>query len=702
MSGKEAGKMEDNERKPYLRRLWGFSTIVLLIFGILGFNLWRLQIAQASYYATKAQANVMQNVAIPSTRGDINDRNGNLLVTSVPQFALTIDWMDLQNAQSTNWKNVIARLAGYVKPYWPNQAQSVDSITEDILVLTQNHQWERYRPVTVMDNVPDPLKAIIAEHQEVLPGVSVDALPVRDYRKISLLGQILGYVREVSSEQEIAQFNKDPLAQKDGFTYAQGDLVGKMGVEKSYDYWLRGKEGVQQVVVDNNARPISKEVIQPAEPGKALQLTIDAELQEVVEKSLDDVFREVVHRLHPDSNAGAAVVIEVKTGKVLAMTSRPYMDPNDLTGVISEDTAQKYFQSEDAASFDRALSGTYAPGSTFKMITGMSALQAGLITPYEQFNSSNKTATIGKDGIDEWLPGGFGLVNLNRALANSSNIYFQAVGKRVFDSNPELIKQVANEFGLGVYSGIDIPGESKGNAPSKEWKASFGSNYEKIKNNALVVIESEYAKKLSEASDQKAKEELRRQKENDKNKVMRTYEYNVYNFANWQYTDSFNTSIGQGDNSYTPLQLANYVATIVNGGKRMQPYLVDKILDPVTGEVVFENKPVVKNTVSISPGNLTLIKEAMGHVTSGEGTASWLFAPVPQFTGGGKTGTAQVGSKGTAKGDIFNGVFVAFAPYDDPQIAFAGIVESGGHGGETAGIVARAAFMKYFGWEFSK
>lgn len=692
--------MEDNERKPYLYRLWGMSAVVFLVFALLGFNLWRLQIAQASYYETKAKGNVMQLVTIPSTRGDIVDKNGNLMVTSVPEFALTIDWMDLQKAQNTNWKDVIRRLAGYVKPYWPNEAQSVESITEDILVMTQNHQWERYRPVTVMTKVPDPLKAIIAEHQEELPGVSVDAIPVRDYRRSTLAGQILGYVREVSSDQEIAQFNKDPMAQKDGFTYSQGDLVGKMGVEKSYDYWLRGKEGTQQVEVDNNARPISKEVIQPAEPGKTLQLTIDADLQEVVEKSLDDVFREKVLPAHPDANAGAAVVIDVKTGKILAMASRPYMNPNDLTGIISEDIANKYFQVKEAASFNRALAGTYPPGSTFKMITGMSALQAGLITPYEQFNSSNRVATLGKDGIEEWLPGGFGMVNLNRALANSSNIYFQAVGKRVFDSNPELIKQVANEFGLGVYSGVDIPGEAKGIAPSAEWKkAQLGPYYQKIRDNKLAAIESDYANQLDQAPDDKTKDKLLKKEQNEKNQVEVWYKQQIAQKVNWQLFETFNTSIGQGDNLYSPLQLANYVATIVNGGKRMQPFVVDKILDPVSGAVVYENKPVVKNTVSISPENIALIKEAMSKVTSGEGTANWLFADVPKFSGGGKTGTAQIGSKNTVSGDLFNGVFVAFAPYDDPQIAFAGVVEYGGHGGETAGVVAKAAFMKYFGWE---
>lgn len=131
----------------------------------------------------------------------------------------------------------------------------------------------------------------------------------------------------------------------------------------------------------------------------------------------------------------------------------------------------------------------------------------------------------------------------------------------------------------------------------------------------------------------------------------------------------------------------------------MQPYVVDKILDPATGQVVYQNQPQVLNNVSVSPENLEIVKKGMAAVTSGEGTAAWLFADVPQFSGGGKTGTAQIGSKNTISGDLYNGMFVAFAPYDDPQVAFAGVVEYGGHGGETAGLVAKAAFMQYFSWK---
>ncbi|MDA8229695.1 MAG: penicillin-binding protein 2 [Desulfitobacterium hafniense] len=694
--------MEEKDRKPFNRRLWAFGTVVVCVFLVLGFNLWRLQIAEGSYYATKAQGNFMKLVSVTPMRGDITDSKGKLLVTSEPQFALRLDWMDLQKAKNANWKDVIKRLAGYIKPFWPNQAQSQDSIMEDILVMIQNKQWERYRPVTILSNVDPQLQAIIAEHQEELPGVSVEALPVRTYPKKTMSGQVLGYVQEIFQE-EIEQFNKNPLAEKDGFKYAPGDLVGKMGIEKSYDYWLRGKEGVQQVEVDNNAKPVAKRLIQAPEPGKTLQLTIDGELQKVVEDELEKVVRDIQKNENPQAEVGAAVVINVKTGKILAMASRPFMDPNDLIGKISDETAERYFRSESAASFNRALSGIYAPGSTFKMITGMAALHAKLVTPNEYF-ADNKgalgPAAVQAQAVGEWGGNDFGPVNLFRGLAKSSNIYFQAIGRRVFDSNPELMKQIANEFGLGVLSGIDLPGEAKGIAPSAEWKKEqYTPYYDKLKEKKLAAIESDYSTKITQAPDEKNKQKLKKQMEDKKKEVDVWYKQMINEAVDWRLYDSFNNSIGQGYNTYSPLQLANYVATMVNGGNHMKPYVVDKIIDPVTGKAVFENKPQVLNRVSVSPETLDTIKKAMREVTRGEGTGSGLFYDVPEFTGGGKTGTAQIGSKNTISGDLYNGVFVAFAPYDDPQIAFAGVVEYGYHGSTSAGYVAKAAFMKYFGWK---
>lgn len=700
--------MDERERKPYHKRLIGISIVVMLVFLILSINLWRLQIVNGADYSAKALGNVTKIVKVTSTRGDIVDRNGKQLVTSVPVFVLNLDWMNLQQANADQWKEVVKRLAEFIKPYWPNSQQTVESITEDILVNIQNHQWDHYRPVTILDNVSIELKAIIAEHQEELPGVTVDATPLRFYPQKSLSGQVLGYVREISTA-EISKYNENEDAQKADFQYSQGDQVGKDGIEKSYDFWLRGTEGVQQVEVDNNARPVSKQMLQEPVAGKTVQLTIDAELQKTVEDSMDEIIADVQKNSTTNAKSGAsAVVIDVNTGKILAMASRPGMDPNELTGTISQATSDKYFTNEiaPAASMNRALSGTYAPGSTFKMVTAMAALQLNVTTPDERVRdlmSSLGNLEAQSQGFPEWGNNDFGSVNLTRALAKSSDIYFEVMGRRAFDSNPETVRTIANEFGLGVYSGIDLPGESKGTAPSAEWKLGyFGPINDKVHLNKLAAIESEYAPKLEQAPDESSKQKV--QKEKDAKIKAAEYEFKqmvepLYTRTYWTPFDSYNNAIGQGYHTYTPLQLANYTATLVNGGKQYTPYVVDKLIDPINGNVTLQNEPKVKNTVSVSPEILEAVKVGMAAVTSGEGTANWLFADVPEFSGGAKTGTAQIGNVKTELGEVYNGIFVAFAPYDHPQIAFAAVVELGEHGGDTAGMVAKAAFMKYFGWK---
>ncbi|CAA7599435.1 Penicillin binding protein transpeptidase domain [Acididesulfobacillus acetoxydans] len=691
--------MEEKERKPFRRRLRGLTAVVFLVFGILIFNLWHLQIAEGSYYAAMARGNVMRLVPLPATRGDIVDRSGELLATSVPEFALTLDWLDLQKSMSADWKDVILRLAGFVKPYWPNQAESVQNIEEDILVMIQDHQWVRYRPMTILQNVPKTLRATVAEHQEELPGVSVDAVPVRYYPQHTLAGQVLGYVRQIS-KGEISQFDENPDAKKAGFRYQPGDMVGKMGVEKAYDFWLRGVEGEEQVEVDNNARPVAKTVLKQPQPGKTIHLTLDAKLQSVVENSLEQIIKGL-QRQNPNAKAGAAVVIDVNTGQILAMASEPAMDPNALIGNISAATAYKYFQDKDAASFNRALTGLYAPGSTFKMITALAALKAGVVTPTETINdvkSSLGSASAQAQGFSEWGGNYFGQVDLYKAIAMSSDIYFQVVGARVFKANPGLVKQLANEAGLGEYSGVDLPGEAKGIAPSPAWKkAYYEPYYKKLLQEKLAAIETKYGAEISKATDAKQKAKLQQEEAVQKNDANVWYNQMVAQNVDWHLYDSFNNAIGQGYNYYTPLQLANYVATIVNGGKHYQPYIVNEITDPVTGKVIRQYQPKLLNTLDVSQKDLDIVKKAMSDTTA-YGTGA-IFGDVPGFSGGAKTGTAQLGSKNTLAAQTYNGTFVAFAPYNHPQIAFAGVVEYANHGVDSAGMVCKAAFKAYFGWK---
>lgn len=693
--------MEEHEHKEFRPRIWGLTAVVSIVFLILGANLWKLQLVSGSYYSLKAQGNYMHIVPIRPIRGDIIDNKGKLLATSIPQFDLTLDWLELQKINKEGWKDVVARLAHYVQPYWPIKNEPEELIKEDILFKIQNQQWERYRPVSILTNVPEDLQAVIAEHADELPGVSIDAMPVRSYPQQTLAGQILGYVREID-EGEIDRFNQDPAAKEQGIIYASGDQVGKMGIEKSYDAWLRGQEGSQQVIVDNLGRPIAKQLITDPVPGKTIQLTIDADLQQTVEQELERIIQETKKK-NPKAETGAAVVIEVNTGKILAMASRPFMNPNDLIGDMSDQMVEKYFTGLDAATFNRALSGLYPPGSTFKMMTAIGALEAGVTTPKESIIASMSSlgpASIQAQGFPEWTgnPMTGRSVNLRQALAWSSDIYFEIMGKRTFDSQPELLRTLAAEFGLGTISGIDIPGEVKGISPSPYWKKEyFKPIYDKKYQQALDDIDKKYAEALAQAKDDKTKKRIQAQIDSEKNLAKFNYQQDLTYHVDWRPFDSFNNAIGQGYNSYSILQLANYVATMVNGGEHFRPYLVDKIIDPVTKEVIKETKPKVLNTVSVSPETLAAVKEGMRAVMT-EGTASNLFVNVPEFTGGGKTGTAQTSSKTAATID-YNGMFVAFAPYDKPQIAVAAVVTDAEHGGSSAGYVAKEAIMKYFGWQ---
>jgi penicillin-binding protein 2 len=689
--------MEIKDKRKQQQRLLGMGCFIVICFLILGVNLWQMQVMNSEYYAELAASNVVKNVTTLPVRGEIIDASGTVLARSDPVFAVVLDWTDLQNLNK-NWKDVVGNLATFIKPYWPYPNQSVELITEDILVMIQSQQWQNYESAVILEDVPDELRAVLAEHGNDLPGVSVQALPVRVYPEGSHLGQVLGYVREISGD-EMEQLNAQ--VSEEGFIYEQGDLVGKMGVEKSYDNWLRGEHGVERVGIDGDGRPLMKEMLKEALPGYTVQLTIDLELQKVVEDSLTRIIAEV-QKKNPKAKVGAAVVIDVKTGAILAMASMPEMDPNELTGVISEDTAERYFSSEDAASFNRALTGLYPPGSTFKMLTGMAGLKTGAITPETYFYdvlSSLGPPGVMAQGVEEWGGNNFGRVNIISALAHSSNIFFQIVGRRSVEKEPEVMRELCLEFGLGTLSGVDIPGEAVGIAPSPSWKQEyFKPYYDRQYADNLKNIEDKYALRLNEPLTEQERRDVEYQKQDEIQRANELYASQIDFNVNWRAADSFYNAIGQSYNSYTILQLANYVATIVNGGVRYEPHVVSRVLDPFTGDVVWENEAEVLNRVSVSPEALAVIKEGMSAVTHGSGTAAGLFSDMPGYSGGAKTGTAQQGSKDTAYGKTYNGMFVAFAPYDDPEIAFASVIEFGESGGGTSGYVAKDVFRHYFGW----
>jgi penicillin-binding protein 2 len=471
-------------------------------------------------------------------------------------------------------------------------------------------------------------------------------------------------------------------------------LVGKTGVEKYYETYLRGQKGFRQVEVTSHNQPVKEVRAIPSVPGDKLVLTMDLKLQQAMETAFDEVLARV-QKKYPKAKAGAAVLLDVKTGKTLAMVSRPGLNPEEFNGKsLSQAQADYYFSKEPPALRNRVIQGNYVPGSTFKPVTGMALLESGQASPLDT------VVCTGRYWISPYIKctGVHGRLNYYSAMARSCNVYFQEMGRRAGIAQ---IGKVGLGVGLGDRTGIDLPFESKGLLPHLEWqKNEFALRREKINqeiNQSLEQLEKEYSSKIKEAADGQEKKQLEKELKSKKRVWEQRRRERLELYTEWHDWDTFNTSIGQGYNQYTVIQLANYAATIASGGKRYKPSVVERIVDNA-GIVVeeFETEPLLIST--ISPTTFAETKKAMTAVTAPGGTAYSLFSNFPaNIKVAAKTGTAQPGRAGYIKNKDFDGVFIAFAPADDPQIAFAGVIEHGYSGSGSVGLVAKAIFEEYFG-----
>ena len=344
---------------------------------------------------------------------------------------------------------------------------------------------------------------------------------------------------------------------------------------------------------------------------------------------------------NPKCKAGSAVMLDVKTGGVIAMASTPSIDPNDFVRGLTEDEVAYYFSDTLKPQMNRAVSSGYASGSTFKLVCATALLRAGIpVTDSVVCNGTNVVPPMAGCWDTHHT------VNFYSATAGSCNIYFQTMAARIGE---EALLETGREYGFGQATGIDLPAERAGLLPTPEWKAENYSGTEK----------------------------------------------------EWQIYDTYYTTIGQGATVDTVIQLACYTATIANGGVRMKPYLVDEIIDD-EGTVLTAAEPTVVEDMELNDEIVSDLIQAMKDVASGEagGTAAQLFHGLPsELHPAAKTGTAQTGLKDDNNDSDFHGVFIAFAPADDPEVAFAGLVEYGTSGGSSAGKVCEAAMEAYFGYK---
>jgi penicillin-binding protein 2 len=652
--------------------------MLIALLSVLLLRLAVVQLLHNTEYQAKAKENRVRLVPIKAPRGEIYDRTGQVLAANELVYTLSLNYTAMSNQSE-----VVARLVALLQPSYPE-------ITEQVINEKINLQKYRlFEPVILLRDIPWELVVQLEERRQELPGVMVEVEPLRNYPHGALAGHVLGYIHSITTEE---------IDQEQDYKYSLSSLIGKSGVEKQYEKELRGQDGARNVEVDSRGRPVRELVTLEPRQGNNIYLTLDKDLQEVMEKSMENMLAEL-QKKHPKAQAASAVVLNVKTGQVLAMCSVPAMFPDDWKGNISSARAAYYFpQGNDydplnpGAFLNRAIQVSYPPGSTFKPVTGMAALESGVADAGKDYVNC-KGAYWVAPYIKCW--GVHGNVNYYSGMAGSCNVYFQEMGRR---AGQESIVKIAREFGLGSKTGIDLPYETAGLLPTVEWKRELNAlltdrQYEARR----AEIEQKYQDLLEKAPDDKTRQSLEAQKKQDVARLEAQYQID-YNFnTKWQPYDTFNMSIGEGYNEYTVLQLANYAATIANGGRLLQPYVVDRITAP-DGRVIEQFSPRVVHRVEVSPQTLAQTKQAMLAVSEPGGTAYFLFNHFPDHIKvAAKTGTAQNRRSADGSSANYNGVFLAFAPFDNPEIAFAGVVEYGYHGSESAGLVARDVFEHYFG-----
>ncbi len=584
-------KEYQSEQRLGRRALLLHAVIVVLLAGFLGV-FWYLQIVKGSEFALLAENNRLRRIAMPPTRGVVLDRRDEVLASTRPAMNLVLVRDGLTDAEGQ-----LHRLC------------SVLGMPYDVLHgrLQEMRRRPTFEPLVIKEDVHLAEIAKVEARREWFPAVEVEQSALRDYPDGPAIAHAVGYVGEVNDAQ---------LARISDGSLQQGDIVGKTGVEREYDEILRGRRGWRLQTVNSLGRPFGAS--QPGrepEDGHPLKLTIDARLQRKLVESLAD-------------EVGSGIFMNPSTGDVLALASTPGYDPNVFTAPVSRTTWTSLINDPRHPLNDRAISSFYAPGSTFKVLMSVVGLETGAITPETQVSCSGSVMIYNRRFMC-WKKGGHGIVSVHGALVQSCNVFYYLLGRKV---GIDAISKYAKMFGIGELSGIDIPGESRGNPPSAEWKQRIHKEP-------------------------------------------------------WYPGDTISVSIGQGLLAVTPIQMATMISAVANGGTLVRPHLARDAKREGT-------------KIPVSGATLALIRDALADVVE-EGTAT--RAQLGPIHVAGKTGTAQVFKNSVGvdadkqpKEERDHAWFIGYAPAEHPEIAFAIVIEHGGHGGTTAAPVARKVLEVYF------
>ncbi|MCT8179598.1 penicillin-binding protein 2 [Variovorax sp. CY25R-8] len=595
----------------FKRRVIVIGLTVLFAFGLLSSRLIYLQVARHEDLAEQAESNRTAVVPVVPNRGLILDRNGIVLASNYSAYTLEITPSKVGDVE-----------------------QTIDDLTQVVEVSPRDRRrFKRLREdsrsfdsIPIRTRLSDEEVARFAAQRYRFPGVEIKARLFRNYPQGELGSHVLGYIGRINQREKVAMEDWDEEEQAN---YKGTDYIGKLGIEQSYEKTLHGQTGVEQMETSAGGRAVRRLASHPATPGNTVMLSIDIKLQKLVEEMYGD-------------RRGALVAIDPKTGEVLAFVSKPTFDPNLFVEGIDTESWQALTESIDKPLLNRALRGTYPPGSTYKPFMALAALQTGkrgasvVVNDPGYFNFGGH-----RFGSPE---GNLGGVDMRRSIQLSSNIYYYSLANEM---GVDLIHDFMKPLGFGQITGIDLGGEVRGVLPSTEWKRNTYKRPEQKK---------------------------------------------------WYAGETISLGIGQGYNNFTMLQLAQATAIVANGGIKHKPHLALATRDTVSGQVVPLPQPPGMN-LGLTAANIAVIREGLTSVVT-SGTARSVFAGAA-YQAAGKTGTAQAVTQ--AQNTKYNAraleehqrdhaLFMAFAPVNDPKIALAVIVENAGWGAGAAAPIARRVF----------
>ena len=673
-------------------RTYALLALVFVIFVCFGLRLMWLQVTNGESYRQQANKTTVASTVITAPRGDILDRYGRVLATNTVEYSIQMERtafiktsgkLDASKLDSTilqivailkqngiSWKdtlpignapygfsgdaaslrkyleNTVDRLPSDPKKFTAKQKAQYDAdqaATADTIMQVLQKRFSvsgdihstdvrtvvgiRYEmdiegfsstnPFTIAANVS--LDTINQLAERSLPGINITEQYQRVYPQGDLAPQLIGTVGPIHSTDDIKTLLKDK--------YQLNDLIGHGGIEQTQESTLRGINGTAEIVMNAAGVVIGQNVTEAAKPGKNVVLTIDADLQREMQNSLAATIRSIDSSSGGSADkgagctSGAAVAVSVKTGEILGMASWPGYDLNTYNQDYSALAADKA-----NPLYNRAIKGTYRPGSTYKPVTAVSGLIHGVITPSSLIACNGvflKYASQGYKGSDD---GSYGNINVVDALGKSSNVFFDTVADWLNLKDSKWLESTAKSLGLGVKTGVELPGEAAGvvSGPSEK--------------------------------------------------------------SPWYPADAVQSGIGQLDNLYTPLQLASYIAALVNGGTRYPSHLVKSVLSNDNSTVISVNNVKADTSFQIPSNIVSTVKQGMSKVTDEGGTAAAVFSNFAIKTGG-KTGTPQVVINGAIR---HNGVYIGFAPFDNPQVAIAVVIEKAEWGVNVAPVAANA------------